>query len=301
MRKVEAEKMLGRRIPEEMVHKGEVAPLDLHSLRREAGAPLGRVLVFHHTKGGVGKTTIATNVSVQLSMRGWKVLLIDMDASGGATYSLGLSRDEDEPTMLDIFAGEVSYEDAVRRPFDDLPLFAIGSNGSFADVGAWLTTKRAGSDTYFSRFLRKIAGEGFDFIVVDSAPNFDVVHTNVHVAADHVLVPFIPEPAVIEEFGRLFAYMAEVRDAYGLDEPALHLVPNAVNASIGSHKATMERVRENDLPLPVDEEGGIYVPQDSRIKAAPEKGYVFVQGPRSRATRAFERLARFIEMEATDG
>ncbi|MDE1834912.1 MAG: AAA family ATPase, partial [Candidatus Micrarchaeota archaeon] len=44
-------------------------------------------------KGGVGKTTIATNLGVTLSMAGYKVLIVDMDSANPTIgYHLGMNQ-----------------------------------------------------------------------------------------------------------------------------------------------------------------------------------------------------------------
>ena len=57
-----------------------------------AGARKGRVVTVFAAKGGVGKTTIATNLGVYLASTGSRVLLVDLDlACGDVAVSLQLA------------------------------------------------------------------------------------------------------------------------------------------------------------------------------------------------------------------
>ena len=48
-----------------------------------------KVYAVASQKGGVGKTTTAANLGIALARVGYKVLLIDADAQGSLTASLG--------------------------------------------------------------------------------------------------------------------------------------------------------------------------------------------------------------------
>ena len=57
-----------------------------------------KVIAIANQKGGVGKTTTTSNLGTGLTKQGKKVLLIDADAQGSLTASLGVQ----EPDRLEI-------------------------------------------------------------------------------------------------------------------------------------------------------------------------------------------------------
>ena len=57
-----------------------------------------RVIVIGNQKGGVGQTTTTSNLGIGLAKQGKRVLLIDADAQGSLTASLGFQ----EPDKLDV-------------------------------------------------------------------------------------------------------------------------------------------------------------------------------------------------------
>ncbi|NWF71270.1 MAG: AAA family ATPase [Chloroflexi bacterium] len=64
-------------------------------------------------KGGIGKTTLATHIAAGLAIRGYRVLLIDADPQGHATFSFGL---EKRGGLFDLLVRDAAFKDVLLAP-----------------------------------------------------------------------------------------------------------------------------------------------------------------------------------------
>ena len=72
-------------------------------------------------KGGVGKSTTAQALASTLGFKGYKTLLVDMDAQSNVTYSSGI--DNTDTSVTDVLGGECKAADAVQscKYYDIIP------------------------------------------------------------------------------------------------------------------------------------------------------------------------------------
>jgi len=159
----------------------------------------GTTITVANFKGGVAKTTSAVTLAQGLSMRGHRVLVLDLDPQGSATTLFGVLPDaevEPEHTAMLLFSGEaedLSY--AIRRsywPNIDLVCAAPLLFGAEFALPA-RQTRDPGFEFWrcLDRGLDQARGD-YDVIVIDTPPALSYVTINALMAADGVIMPLPP-------------------------------------------------------------------------------------------------------------
>ena len=171
-------------------------------------------------KGGVGKTTVAANLGAELANRGRRVLMIDMDPQASLTLSFYASDElakefTDSGTLLHWFSAFI--DDQAPQPLRDYVvtpprvnevlrprggrLDLIPSPLGLIDIDLDLAAHVGGSRFQISstgylwvhRLLADALGDpafrDYDVILIDCAPNFNMVTRTAIVASDHILIP----------------------------------------------------------------------------------------------------------------
>ncbi|WP_437615352.1 ParA family protein [Sorangium sp. So ce834] len=148
--------------------------------QRPAGVP--RYLAVFNHKGGTGKTTTAVSVAAGLAARDKRVLLVDTDAQGNVSVSLGASA---ERSLYHVLVMGLRVADAMRTVRPNLDL--LPSNETLAAAELYLAG-RQNRDRVLSDRLSAAAAE-YDYVVLDCSPSLSLMNQNALVFADSVLVP----------------------------------------------------------------------------------------------------------------
>ncbi len=231
------------------------------------------ILAIFNPKGGVGKTTVATNLASALqTRRGHSVLLVDADTvTGHVTTSLGI---DGVRTLAD------SWQDqAEGGPRESLAEIASG-HPSGMKVASLTSSPLDTKILEPERVAEAITStrRGFDFIVVDLHPSYSAINEAIFMIADRIIVPVTPDVPAIRAAVQLADYAAEL----GIRE-RLSLVINRANSGVSV--ADIERTV--GMPsVALIRSGGLLF-----VRAANEGRTVIEMFPKERITDDFDALA----------
>lgn len=149
-----------------------------------------KVYIIANQKGGVVKTTTAINLAAGLGIRGYRVLLIDMDPQENATFSL-LGQQSLTPSVYEWLMDE---EDAlslneVVRPSTQPGVDIIPSHIDLSGAEVELITL-VGGQLVLRRRLNGLRQENrYDYVIIDPPPSLGILTINGLAAADKVIIP----------------------------------------------------------------------------------------------------------------
>lgn len=156
-----------------------------------------RIIAVSSGKGGVGKSTVTSNLAVALSRRGFKVGLLDADVYGfSIPRIMGLSG---QPTVID--------EQIVPLQKDNIQVISMGF---FVDEDAPVIWRGPLLNKIINQFLTDVIWDKCDFLLLDLPPGTGDVTLTIaqSLPKAELLVVTTPQPVASHTAGRV-ARLAE--------------------------------------------------------------------------------------------
>lgn len=180
----------------------------------------GQVLATGFFKGGVSKTSTAMILAQGLSMRGHKVLVIDMDPQGSLTSLHGIRPDDEigfYETLTPILTGESTDIFECIRPtyWPGIDLIPASSHLFSAEFALPMRQYKNPMFKFWDVLSGALepAKEVYDVIIIDTPPALSYVTFNAFYAADGMLVPHMLDVlnlATSSQFWSMFHEFSEV-------------------------------------------------------------------------------------------
>ena len=181
------------------------------------------VIAVQNFKGGVGKTSIAVHLSQWLAIRGFRVLLIDLDSQASATTLFGYTPDMDidaEDTLLPFFEGEQrTMHYAIRdTQIENLSLIPANLQLYNAEYMVAASHDQRPIYSYLPQGVEDIKKD-FEVIIIDPPPALGMLSINALVAATSLLIPMPPRmldfTSSLQFFNMLHETLEEIQQHFG--------------------------------------------------------------------------------------
>ena len=222
-----------------------------------------RVIAIANQKGGVGKTTTTSNLGIGLARQGKKVLLIDADAQGSLTASLGIREPDRLEITLATIMGNIINDEEIRSDYgilshdegvDFIPgnIELSGLETSLINVMSRETVLR----TYID-----LQRENYDYILIDCMPSLGMITINVFTCADSILIPvqaaYLPIKGLEQLIKTIGKVKRQINQKLEIEGILLTMVDNRTNYAKDISNLLIENygskvhMFENSIPMSV--------------------------------------------------
>ncbi len=208
--------------------------------------------VVFNQKGGVGKSTISTNLAAESALRGYKTLLVDLDAQGNSTHYAGVDIGADTLTVADMFKQIVGWFSAPQSPsafvqataFDNL--YVLPADPTLATIERELESRYK---MFKLRETLNSLAEEFERIYIDTPPNFNFYSKAALIAADEFLVPFDCDHFSAQAIERLLENVMEIKEDHNQSLELSGVIINQFNAQAKLPSTLIGELQAKGLPL----------------------------------------------------
>lgn len=164
-------------------------------------------------KGGVGKTVTAVNLGIGLAREGKRVLLVDVDAQGSLTASLGWQEPDQIDVTLATIMGQIIKDNplpsGVGILYNPEGVDFLPANIELSGLEVTLVNTMS-RETILRQYLETVRND-YDVIILDCSPSLGMLTINALAAADKVLIPMQAHFLSVKGLEQLIRTISKVR------------------------------------------------------------------------------------------
>ena len=229
-----------------------------------------KIISIINQKGGVGKTTTVINLAAGLSMKGKKILVIDLDPQGNATTGLGLSNTENsENTIYSVLNGTKNISEVINKTkFENLNLITSNVDLSGLELETADDNRRAFILKDQIMAYLKDSGESYDYVLIDCPPSLSLLTIMALVSSNSLVVPLQTEFFALEGLTQLMKTIERIKSNLN---PEL-LIKGILLTMYDKRNKLSSEVEKEAREYFKDKVYQTVVPRNVRLSEAPSHG-----------------------------
>lgn len=170
---------------------------------------MAEIISIVNQKGGVGKTTTASNLATALAATDKRVLVVDCDPQGNATTGFGLHKSDEKKSLYNALIEEVSIESIIKKTeVRNLDIVPAEMNLAALEI-EFIEIK---DGRYQLKKQLKKAAETYDYVIIDCPPSLGLLTINALVASSSMVIPLQCEFLALEGLKHLIHTFKMVKE-----------------------------------------------------------------------------------------
>ncbi len=248
-----------------------------------------KVIAISNPKGGVGKTTTVINLAASLAIAEKRVLIIDLDPSGGVSDGLDIKQEDIQHGVFEIFSGTATLAESIIS-MNYLSMDVIPANVYNSEAEIRLN-EMAKNRIRLKRLLDQFIASDkntYDYILFDTPPALNDLTIGVLMAANSVVVPLQCSFYALNAVERLLHMIKRIKRSANPELGILSILLNFYERGTRVSYRSASRAREifNDYHISI-------IPKNAAIGfAAFEQRPIALVDVSAPGTQAYFELAR---------
>lgn len=250
-----------------------------------------KIIAIANQKGGVGKTTTTSNLGIGLAKQGEKVLVVDADAQGSLTASLGFTEpDKLEITLANVLEKVINDEEidpgyGILKHDEGIDLMPGNIELSSLEVSLVNVMSRELVMRSYVDMLRN----KYSYILIDCMPSLGMITINAFACADSILIPvqaaYLPVKGLEQLIKTIGKVKRQINPKLEIEGILLTMVDARTNyardiiALLVKNYGSRVRIFKNSIPMSV-----------RAAETSAEGISIYRHDPKGRAAEAYQSL-----------
>lgn len=205
-------------------------------------------------KGGVGKSSVVTNIAGIYAQRGRKVLIVDADPQGNALLTFGYNPDDLENTLYEVITEGIHPKEAIINVHENIDVLGSNTDMAFLDFAVINNPIYPNPYTLFREVFQKIENDcEYDLILADGPPTTGIPFGNLLAGCTDLIIPFEPDYYNMRSLLKMLEFIENFKDKHNSNLKILGVLATKVNQRTTLHSEVLQQCRkfclENGIPM----------------------------------------------------